>query len=222
VGKAIWWTTMSGVGGPESELGTEFTAVARGRLDSRLRIRAEWADVPRGRDLNWGAVLFEIVKTRGRSTQIREVGDIKDDQAVWTPCTPRRANGGRPGPPTRCEPRALRFSRDVDLTGVWTADDGAIYYVRQLGTTIWWSAMSGLGGPESDLGTEFNPVGRGRLGPRMRIRAEWADVPRGRDLNWGTILFEVRRTDAGSTQIREVGDTEYDGNVWTPCTPRRG
>jgi hypothetical protein len=30
----------------------------------------------------------------------------------------------------------------ANLTGVWAADDGATYYIRHIGDTIWWSGLS--------------------------------------------------------------------------------
>ncbi|WCK53301.1 hypothetical protein PP175_18140 [Aneurinibacillus sp. Ricciae_BoGa-3] len=32
-----------------------------------------------------------------------------------------------------------------NLTGIWRADDGGIYYIRQAGDEIWWAALSPTG-----------------------------------------------------------------------------
>jgi hypothetical protein len=222
VGKAIWWTAMSGAGGPESDLGKGFAPVARGRLGSRLRIRAQWADVPRGRELNWGTIVFEVVKTRIGGTQIREFGDTEYDGNVWTPCAPQRAPGNGTGPQIRCNPRAFRFSPGADLTGTWVGDDGGLYYLRQIGDALWWLGMSGVGGPERDLGTGFTNVVRGRFRSPTAIEADWADVPRGGKLNSGTLTLTVTQTNTGGAAIRRAAAApvgSFSASEWRPCTP---
>jgi hypothetical protein len=31
---------------------------------------------------------------------------------------------------------------DSDLTGTWVANDGGLYYIRQIGTAVWWAGFS--------------------------------------------------------------------------------
>jgi hypothetical protein len=73
----------------------------------------------------------------------------------------------------------VRSRRKIDLTGAWAADDGGIYYVRQLGNVIWWNGMSQRDEPPGSLGRTWNNVGRGEIKDDLTIVAEWADVPRG-------------------------------------------
>jgi hypothetical protein len=85
-----------------------------------------------------------------------------------------------------------------DLTGVWIADNGASYYIRQIGNDIWWVGMNGardgIFGDFSTLvncihpGTDFTNVFRGRLTP-TGIEGAWADVPRGRNRLSGTLTL---------------------------------
>ena len=70
-----------------------------------------------------------------------------------SPVAPTGAPSGSPHPaPTAtpapvavvCHPAKKPFDTpDLQLTGPWYADDGGIYYIRQLGNDIWWNGMSG-------------------------------------------------------------------------------
>src|SRR5215207_7342835 len=45
-----------------------------------------------------------------------------------------------------CTPALIPFEPEaIRLTGAWSAQDasGAVYYLRQIGDTVWWSGMSG-------------------------------------------------------------------------------
>jgi len=67
----------------------------------------------------------------------------------------------------------------VDLTGAWSADDGATYYIRQLsdGSVSW----GGLNHSGFHTGMEFTNVFRGRVSADGRtLTGDWADVPRAR------------------------------------------
>jgi hypothetical protein len=32
----------------------------------------------------------------------------------------------------------------IDLTGLWAADNGATFYVRQIGNTVWWAVTASI------------------------------------------------------------------------------
>jgi hypothetical protein len=70
-------------------------------------------------------------------------------------------------------------------TGIWKGDDGATYYVRYVGSEIWWFGR----------GNGFGNVFHGNLvpstnGPR-RIVGKWADVPFGNSRNAGNLTLTV-------------------------------
>jgi hypothetical protein len=68
-----------------------------------------------------------------------------------------------------------------DLTGTWRADDEAIYYLRQVGNTLWWAGMSPdphLGANAFHRGLRFTNVFQGRISGDL-VSGDWADVPRG-------------------------------------------
>ena len=77
-----------------------------------------------------------------------------------------------------------------DLTGVWGADDGAIYYVRQLddGTVVW----AGLQASGWYQGMGFSNVFWGKLSADGKtISGNWADVPRGEHTGSGKLALDV-------------------------------
>lgn len=109
---------------------------------------------------------------------------------------------------------------DIDLTGAWAGDDGGIYYLRQLGSVVWWNGMAGRAGSPADLGREWNNVGRGEINA-LQIDAEWADVPRGEILGNGTLNLKIEDDGTGNVRIVKVSETGggFGNSVWTPCTP---
>jgi len=108
----------------------------------------------------------------------------------------------------------------LDLTGAWAGDDGGIYYLRQLGSVVWWNGMSGRDGSPSDLGRDWNNVGRGEI-KGLVLDVEWADVPRGQILGNGTLSLKVEDDGTGNAQIVKVAETGtgFGNSVWTHCTP---
>jgi hypothetical protein len=122
----------------------------------------------------------------------------------------------------RCEPASIPFdpAGNVDLTGTWLADDGGVYYVRQLDDVVWWNGMSSRDGPPDGLGQDWNNVGRGVLNDDLTITADWADVPRGQARGRGTIDFQVQGDASGQIQIVKVRGTGSGrgDSVWTRCT----
>jgi hypothetical protein len=126
-----------------------------------------------------------------------------------------------PAVAVNCDPAPRPFDpNDIYLTGAWAGDDGGIYYLRQLGSgVVWWNGMSGREGSPSDLGREWNNVGRGVING-LQIDVEWADVPRGEILSDGTLELNIRDDGTGNIQIEGVSEARgFVLIVWTPCTP---
>lgn len=62
------------------------------------------------------------------------------------------------------------------LTGTWTADDGGMYYMRQVGNTLWWLGLS------HDQGRTFSNVFCGTItqsGAGVEVSGDLVDVPLG-------------------------------------------
>jgi hypothetical protein len=119
-----------------------------------------------------------------------------------------------------CEPAPIPFDpTDVDLTGVWAGDDGGIYYLRQLGSVLWWNGMSGRILSPVQLGSDWTNVARGVI-TGLQIDVEGSDVPRGGDDGQGRLVLTIQGDAKGNIQIVKVADDWGFGNsVWTPCRP---
>ena len=137
--------------------------------------------------------------------------------------SPTSAKSPSPTPAVaaRCDKVAKPFNAGkVDLSGPWAGDDNGIYYLRQVGSILWWNGMSGRAGTPALFGRDWNNVARGEI-KSVAIEVEWADVPRGGILGNGTLSLKVEDDGAGSVRIVKVSETGtgFGNTMWTPCTP---
>ncbi len=150
-------------------------------------------------------------------------GGGQSSVAAATSATPTHAQSPSPSAAVaaRCDKAPKRFDpTHVDLTGAWSGDDDGIYYLRQMGSVVWWNGMSGRAENPSKLGRDWNNVGRGEI-KALKIDVEWADVPRGEILGNGTLSLKIVDDGTGNVQIVKESETGtgFGNNVWTPCTP---
>jgi hypothetical protein len=116
------------------------------------------------------------------------------------------------------EPRPFDGA-NVDLTGTWKDPGDGIYYVGQHDRDVWWSGMSGRGGPADLVGRNWSNVARGTLGDDLVLEIDWADVPRAHHTASGTVWAQVGSDRDGSLQLRLIRDTGgSDVPLWTPCS----
>lgn len=104
-----------------------------------------------------------------------------------------------------------------DLNGVWRANDGGTYYIRQISNDIWWVGMS------RDDGRTWTNVYRGvRSG--NAITGQWADVPRGRINSGGILNLSVQTGSSGGILgfTRSAVTGGFGGSRWfQPCDDTR-
>jgi hypothetical protein len=120
-----------------------------------------------------------------------------------------------------CEPAPTPFKpKGFDLTGAWAGEDGGIYYLRQLGSVVWWNGMAGRDRSPSDLGRDWNNVARGVING-LQIDVETSDVPRGGALFQSTLVLNIQDDGAGNIEIVKTREVEggFGNSVWTPCRP---
>jgi len=106
--------------------------------------------------------------------------------------------------------------RGVDLTGVWRGNDGALYYLRQIGNTLWWNGLStGSNVPD---GRVFDNVFKGTITSTTNtIVGDWADVPRGTIMGYGKLSLNI----VNPTRIQKVSQTgsHFGATIWTKPLP---
>jgi hypothetical protein len=76
------------------------------------------------------------------------------------------------------------LAQTIDLTGVWHTQTGATFFVRQVGSEIWWYGTQSLSQPR------WTNVANGRLDANV-IRVRWIDVPQGATRNSGTLALRA-------------------------------
>jgi hypothetical protein len=94
------------------------------------------------------------------------------------------------------------------LTGTWKSNQGATYFIRQIGNVIWWY------GESTDSGKQWTNVFRGTIAGN-RIKGTWADVPKGRLANSGVLELQIEESGRLTRKKGNFGDT-----YWMRYTPK--
>ncbi len=94
-----------------------------------------------------------------------------------------------------------------DLNGVWQANDGGTYFVRQIGNNVWWVGMSG------DDGKTWTNVFKGVRNGNT-VLGQWADVPKGKILSGGILNLNIQGSGGvlGFTRSQVTGG--FGGSRW--------
>ena len=110
----------------------------------------------------------------------------------------------------------------VDLNGAWSADDGATYFIRQLGDSfVTWAGLQESG---FHRGVGFTNVFQGEISADgTTLTGEWADEPRGETLSSGTLSLQI--VSSGNPDVlvplqlnkNAAGTTGgFGATTWTP------
>ena len=98
-----------------------------------------------------------------------------------------------------------------DMNGVWRANDGGTYYVRQLGNEVWWLGMS------PDDGRTWTNVFHGTRNGNT-VTGTWADVPKGRVAGGGMMTLTVHGVNGVTGFTRAAVSGGFGGSRWSqPC-----
>jgi hypothetical protein len=94
------------------------------------------------------------------------------------------------------------------LSGTYSGDDGALYYMKQSGTGLWWAGLSIDPRVALEIqwhrGLDFTHVFSGTIFCDGHIEGQWVDVPRGETLGNGTLTLAV---DTATANIRQISAT---------------
>jgi hypothetical protein len=118
---------------------------------------------------------------------------------------PVPTSGTHPGDPPPNVP-------EPDYSGIWLADDGGMYFVRQIDTLLWW-----VGANRGELcpGLQFCNVYRASVAGRD-ISGDWSDVPRGATSGSGTLTLRF----GDDNLLHKAADTGgFGASSWELITP---
>jgi hypothetical protein len=92
-----------------------------------------------------------------------------------------------------------------EIQGIWKANDGGTYYLRQIGNQVWWY------GESSPTNPGWSNVFVGTV-QGNQISGSWADVPKGRILGSGVMTLRV----ISGNSIRKIsGGENFGGSLWS-------
>lgn len=121
---------------------------------------------------------------------------------------------------TSCSPIDLRTPSGsrLDLTGMWHGR-GAIHYVRQLGTCVWWIALSDI--PGEDAGSAFSIMFHGRIHQDFTVVGDRAFVikparPDAPPIAVEHVTFSIEVDEAGGEEVLTMqgpGATSNTGTI---------
>lgn len=126
-----------------------------------------------------------------------------------------QASGDAGCPPVQ---RSGPDGQPVDLSGAWSGNDGGVYYIKQIGTCIWWSGLSNFDGQYP--GEEWIMTYRGTMNEDGVISGDFVDV-KSTNPGSGTITLEARIDQVngeGVIQLYRTASTGHDIGVtfWQP------
>uniref|UniRef100_UPI0040566AFF hypothetical protein n=1 Tax=Candidatus Electronema sp. TaxID=2698783 RepID=UPI0040566AFF len=102
---------------------------------------------------------------------------------------------------------AFSSSAFAALTGKWKCNDGGTYYVRQVGSEVFWY------GEKAATSPQWSNVAYGRFA-NGKLSVRWADVPKGTATGHGTLVLNVDRTEK-SMQYASGTGSGFGGRLWT-------
>ncbi len=191
IGDVVWWVGLSG-----GNDGRTYSNIFRGTMttqsidNERIKvINGEFVDIPRGTVMNSGKLLLHVSNP---TTILKISGQFGTEK--WS--------------------KLLDYKTTFSLTGVWQASDGGTYYLKQIGTNVWWNGMSG-----GNDGRSFSNVFHGEIkylpsqgGTTPRVIGEWVDLPRGTSTGSGTLDLRI----TSPTTFQKVSHTGsgFEATTW--------
>lgn len=198
VGDTLWWVGMH----PERA----WVNVFRGERQEDGTFEGEWTDVPAGNTGGDGRLRVQPISLAGSPPHLLHA--VENPAGFGATEWEKRGASGGTFKPVAFAPR---YSSN-DLTGGWLGNDGGRYYVRDIGSTVWWFGEHSKGG----WSNVFRGVRNG-----ARVSGEWADVPRGNALRAGDLALQLVEPDRMAPQIIERREESggFGGSRWLRRDP---
>jgi hypothetical protein len=116
----------------------------------------------------------------------------------------------------------------LDLSGEWSGNDGGLYYMKQLGSCLWWSGLSNFVDQGQYPGQDWIMTFRGTINGDGVITGDFVDV-KSNNPGSGTITIEARIDQVngqGVVQLYRTAATGHEIGVtfWqrAPAAPTTG
>jgi len=93
----------------------------------------------------------------------------------------------------------------ADLTGTWSCNDGGLYYLRQVGSTVWWY------GERAPTHPGWTNVAYGTVAGN-NVVLFWADVPKGTATGSGVLVLKINSNNEFIAQ-NKFG-SGFGGSTW--------
>lgn len=116
----------------------------------------------------------------------------------------------QPSGATDCPPVQVSGpdGQPLDLSGAWSGNDNGLYYIKQIGSCVWWSGVSNFDGQYP--GQEWIMAFRGTITSSEAnavINGDFVDV-KSSNPGSGTITIDVRN-DAGTVNLYRTAATGH-------------
>ncbi len=99
----------------------------------------------------------------------------------------------------------------LDLSGVWSGNDTGLYYIKQIGSCVWWSGLSDFTDRGQYPGQEWIMAFRGTMDADGKINGDFVDV-KSSNAGSGTMTIEARIDQVngqGVVQLYRTGATGH-------------
>jgi hypothetical protein len=93
---------------------------------------------------------------------------------------------------------------NINLTGVWSCNDGGVYYIRQVGDYVWWY------GEEPAANPRWANAAFGTISGKS-LEIKYADMPAGITTGYGTIELEILSNNELTAKSKPAS---YAGSHW--------
>ena len=104
---------------------------------------------------------------------------------------------------------SAQVTQNINLTGIWKANDGGTYYIRNIGNDVWWLGIS-----SNDDGKIFSNILKGQIHTNNKtITADWSDIPRGTNGYYGKLALSID----SNTMLHKVNERNYNKSGGPSC-----
>ena len=99
----------------------------------------------------------------------------------------------------------------LDLSGEWSGNDSGLYYIKQIGTCVWWSALSNFVDQGQYPGQEWIMTFKGTMNGDGVINGDFVDV-KSSNPGTGTITIEARIDQVNGQGVVQLYRTASTGH----------